>query len=141
MQDVNTLARENIEAYNNRDWQRFKESLAGDVVYEEFGTQRHIKGAEHLIEAWQTWAAALSDVKGTITDSVASGDRVSLEITWSGTHTGPLAGPGGAIPASGKHVSIPAAAVLRFEGEKLKEEHMYFDLMTLLQQIGAMPTP
>jgi steroid delta-isomerase-like uncharacterized protein len=139
MQNVNALALENIEAYNSRDWQRFKESLAADVVYEEFGTQRHIKGAEQLIEAWQAWADAISDVKGTITQSVASGDTVSLEITWSGTHTGPLAGPGGTIPASGKHISVPSAAVLTFEGEKLREEHMYFDLMTLLQQIGAMP--
>ena len=139
MQDVSKLARENIEAYNNRDWLRFRESLAEDVVYEEFGTQRHIKGAEQLIEAWQGWAAALSDVKGTITDAVASGDTVSLEITWSGTHTGPLAGPGGTIPASGRRITVPSAAVLTFEGEKLKEEHMYFDLMTLLQQIGAMP--
>ena len=40
----------------------------------------------------------MPDVKGSVTNAVASGNTVVLEVTWEGTHTGPLAGPKGAIP-------------------------------------------
>jgi len=62
----------------------------------------------------------------------------ALEVTWTGTHTGPLETAEGTIPASGKRQETPAAIVLTFEGDKIKENKQYFDLMTLLKQIGAL---
>jgi predicted ester cyclase len=60
-------------------------------------------------------------------------------VTWKGTHTGPLVTAEGTIPASGKRQETPAAIVYTFEGAKIKESRQYFDLMTLLKQIGAQP--
>ena len=73
-----------------------------------------------------------------MTNAFASGNTVVLEITWQGTHTGPLEMPNGTIPASGKRQSTPSAWIFQFEGVKIKESHHYFDMVTLLQQIGAM---
>ena len=81
----------------------------------------------------------MPDAKGAVTNSLASGNTVTLEITWTGTHTGPLVSPAGTIPASGKSQTTPAAWILEFEGEKIKESRHYFDMVTLLSQIGAMP--
>ena len=60
-------------------------------------------------------------------------------MIWKGTQTGPLGGPQGAIPPSGKQQVTPAALFFTFQGNKIKESHQYFDSMTLLQQIGALP--
>lgn len=138
-QDLIKLARENVEAYNAGDWQRLKAPLASDVVYDEVGTQRRLQGADQLVEAYQGWKQALPDGKGVIKNAFASGNSVAIEVTWTGTQTGPLVGPGGTIPPSGKSMSLPGAQLITFQGDKIKELHQYFDLMTLLQQLGAAP--
>ena len=61
------------------------------------------------------------------------------EITWQGTHSGPLSLPGGTIPPSGKCQITRTSLVLVFEDGKVKESRIYFDMLSLLQQIGAIP--
>ena len=137
--DLIAVARETIEGFNAGDEKRYRATLAPDVVYDEVGTQRRIEGADALAQCWEAWRKAMPDVKGTVTNAVASGDTVVLEITWAGTHTGPLVGPGGTLPASGKRQVTRAALVSMFRGNKIRESHHYFDMMTLLQQLGAVP--
>jgi steroid delta-isomerase-like uncharacterized protein len=138
-QDPIRVARENIEAFNAGDWQRVKATLAPDSVYDEVGTQRRLQGADEIVQAFQGWKQAMPDAKGTITNAIASGNTVTLEITWEGTQTGPLMGPGGSLPASGKRQVTRAAQIATIQGDKIKETHHYFDMMSLLQQIGAAP--
>lgn len=138
-QDLIRVARETIDGFSAGDPERYKATLAPDVVYDEVGTQRCIEGADAWVEAWEGWMQAFPDVKGTVTNAVASDSTVTLEITWEGTQTGPLVGPGGTIPASGKRQVTRAAMVSTFEGGKIKESRHYFDMMSLLRQIGAVP--
>ena len=140
-QDLNKIARENIDAFNAGDWERFKAPLAPDCVYNEMGTQRRIQGPAQIVQAMQGWKQAMpgTDAKGTVTNALASGNTAVLEITWEGTQTGPLVGPGGTIPPSGKRHVTPAAFLMTFEGDRIKEGRQYFDSMTLLQQLGAAP--
>lgn len=139
-QDLVRLARDFVEIFNAGDFQRYKTLLTPDCVYHELATQRRIQGVDKIIESDQEWKQAFPDAKGTVTSTCASSSTVTLEITWEGTQTGPLMGPGGAIPASGKRAVVPACMVLTFQGDKLKECHHYFDMMTLLQQVrGSTP--
>ena len=110
-----------------------------DALYHEFGTERAIEGPEQIIELFKGWKTAFPDAVGTVTSSVASGDIAVLEVTWKGTHTGPLTTAAGTIPASGKSQETPAAVFYVFEGAKIKASRHYFDAMTLLKQIGAEP--
>ena len=80
---------------------------------------------------------AFPDAIGTVTSAVADGKTVALEVTWKGTHTGPLATPQGMLPASGKAQVTPAAFFFTFEGDMIKESRHYFDSTTLFKQIGA----
>jgi len=56
---------------------------------------------------------------------------------WKGVHTGPLQTPTGIIPASNKPVEMPASQVIQVEGGKIKSALHYFDMLTMLAQIGA----
>ena len=103
-------------------------------------TQRRIQGADGIVAANQGWKSAFPDAKGTETSVVASGDTVVQEITWSGTNTGPMETPGGTMPATGKSASVRAVMVSTFDGDKIKETHHYFDMMSMLQQLGVMPS-
>jgi steroid delta-isomerase-like uncharacterized protein len=133
------IAREQVDAFNNGDWERLHAGLAADARYHEFATQREVEGPEKIVELFKGWKTAFPDASGTVTSAVGSGNMAALEVTWKGTHTGPLETAEGTIPASGKRQETPAAIVFTFEGGKIKEDRQYFDLMTLLKQIGAQP--
>jgi len=133
------LAREQIDAFNKGDWELLRGILASDARYEEFGTERKVDGPEQIVELFKGWKTAFPDALGTVTSGVASGNKAALEVTWKGTHTGPLTSAEGTIPASGKRQETPAAFFFTFEGDKVKESRHYFDSLTLLKQIGAQP--
>jgi steroid delta-isomerase-like uncharacterized protein len=132
-------ARKQVEAFNSGDWDLLRGTLASDSRYDELGTQRKIEGPEKIIEVFRLWKAAFPDGAGTVTSAISSGNEVALEVTWTGTHTGPLETADGTIPASGKRQETPAAVFFTFEGDKIKESRHYFDSLTLLTQIGVQP--
>ncbi|TMB95946.1 MAG: hypothetical protein E6J42_09910, partial [Chloroflexi bacterium] len=69
MSDIGKIARENVEAYSSGNWDQLKASLSPDCVYDEIGTQRKMKGADELVQAYQAWKQAIPDGKGTIKDT------------------------------------------------------------------------
>jgi len=133
------IAREQVDAFNNSDWERLQASLSADASYKELGTQRKVTGPEKIVEIFKGWKTAFPDATGTVTSAVGHGSIAALEVTWKGTHTGPLVTGEGTIPASGKHQETPGAYFFTFEGDKIKEGRQYFDSMTLLKQVGAQP--
>jgi steroid delta-isomerase-like uncharacterized protein len=141
MANVIEIAKASITAYNEKDWSKAKDMLAADAVYDEKGTHRRIQGADDIIGAFQGWANAFPDSKATFVSEFASGDTAVLELVWKGVHTGPLQTPTGIIPASNKPVEMPACQVVQVEGGKIKSASHYFDMLTMLTQIGASAAP
>jgi len=133
------LAREQINAFSKGDWETLRGILAPDAHYKEFGTERKVEGPEKIIELFKGWKTAFPDAAGTISSSFASGNKAALELTWTGTHTGPLTTAEGTIPASGKSQETPGAVFYTFDGNKIKSMRQYFDSLTLLKQIGVQP--
>jgi predicted ester cyclase len=89
----------------------------------------------------QAWKQAFPDVKGTVDHAFADGNTVVLEVTWTGTQTGPLQGPGGAIPATGRQQTTRTSWVLTFDGDRIKNSRHYFDMLSMLQQLAVLPAP
>jgi len=133
------IAREQVDAFNNSDWERLQAGLTADSRYHELATERTVEGPEQIVELFKGWKTAFPDAAGTVTSAVGSGNTAALEVTWKGTHTGPFGTAEGTIPASGKRQETPAAFVFTFEGDRIKESRQYFDSLTLLKQIGAQP--
>ncbi len=67
----------------------------------------------------------------------AHGEWVCGEYAISGTHTGPVPGPGGQeIPVTNERVKISSATVYRVQGGNVTEVHEYFDQLSYLTQLG-----
>jgi steroid delta-isomerase-like uncharacterized protein len=139
--DPTGVAREIVEAFNRADWERLKARVTSDVIYEETGTGRRIEGADAYVQLCIGWKETFADVAGTVRTTAASGDTVAMEITWEGTHTGPLMGPGGTLPPTGKRAPVPATMWFIVQRDRVREIHHHLDLMTLLQELGALPVP
>ena len=99
-------------------------------------THRKAEGIGQVLELMQGWAKAFPDSHGIFHDASVSGDRVVLEIIWHGTHTGPMQTPDGEIPATGKRMEMRACALFEVEAGKVKSIRQYFDMMTMMQQLG-----
>ena len=138
-EDLIQAAREEIEAFNEGDWDRLAAGATDDVVHEEPATGRRVQGKDALIELNRAWREAYPDAKGTITDSFACGDRVAMRITWEGTQSGPLDLPGGGqLPPTGKRVTVLGCQVFRVADGKIAESVHYFDLLGMMEQLGTI---
>ena len=133
------VANEFIEAFNEADWERFSATCSADVIYEEKGSNRTVKGRDGVLEAAKGWKTAFPDIRGKIFKSTAEGTTAALEITWIATHNGPLELPSGTLPATGKAVEFDGVQIFIVEGGKVTHMRHYLDLLTMLTQVGAMP--
>lgn len=79
--------------------------------------------------------AAFPDLKMTIHDQAAEGDKVWTRKTATGTHQGELFG----ISATGKHVSWKIIDIVTITNGKVTEHWVVADVMSLMQQLGAVP--
>jgi steroid delta-isomerase-like uncharacterized protein len=78
---------------------------------------------------------AFPDLRATIHDQIAEGDRVATRKTFRGTHRGEFLG----ISPTGRAVTFDAIDVVRLEKGRIAEHWNVVDLMGLLQQIGMAP--
>jgi steroid delta-isomerase-like uncharacterized protein len=124
-------------AFNEKNWDAVRASITSDSVYDEVATNRKVQGVEQIIPLWQGWATAFPDAKCTFHRALPSDSTVVLELTWQGTHKGPLQTPKGAIGPTGKSIDIRACVVTEIAGDKAKLQRHYFDMATLLQQLGV----
>ena len=133
------IAKATVTVYNDRDWAKAKTVLASDFVYDEVATARKVTGADQTLDLWKGWAQAFPDSKGTVQNARATGDgTVVLEVTWKGTHKGALQTPSGPIAATNKPIEVRACAVVEIQGDRARSERHYFDMATLLRQIGVL---
>jgi len=139
MSSLTKLAKDTVDAFNDRNWEHITSLLAPNCTYDEVSTGRRMKGHSETLQGMKGWTNAFRDATGTVTSTLERGDTVVLEITWKGTHNGPLDGSGGSIPPSGKSVTIRAIEVFGFDGDRIIEMRHYFDQYAMLRQIGAIP--
>lgn len=86
----------------------------------------------------QGFKQAFPDMKLAHTNEISEGDRVGIQMTAKGTHTGPLQTPMGVIPPSGKTVELQVAEFFVWKNGLLQSIDNYQDAGSLLRQVGAL---
>jgi steroid delta-isomerase-like uncharacterized protein len=135
---VTDLALAPILAFNEKNWDKLRALVTPGYVYDEIATGRRVQGVNDVLALWRAWATAFPDSKATVNREFVSGTTVTLEITWRGTHTGPLQTPNGEIAATGKKIELRACQIVEVTGDKAASARHYFDMTTLLRQIGTV---
>jgi steroid delta-isomerase-like uncharacterized protein len=129
------IARRHVEASDRGDHAAAFAVVAPDAVWHGF------PGMPATVDAWKQAHAmffgAFPDMRITIDDELAEGDKVVTRWTARGTHTGELMG----IPPTGKRVTFSAIAVDRIAGGEILEHWIEIDRLGLMQQLGAIPAP
>lgn len=136
---ANEAATRMLEAFNQADWRAFRDGVTDDVVYVESGTGRRVEGADAYLALCEGWRKALPDVRGTVRRAVEGDGVVAQEVTWTGTHDGPLPTPTGDIEATHRPVSVDATLWVEIRDGAVSEVHHHLDVMALMAQIGVTP--
>jgi steroid delta-isomerase-like uncharacterized protein len=79
---------------------------------------------------------AFPDIAIELTTRFTAADSAMLEWTMSGTHHGTLAG----MPPTGASFSVRGATALQLERGLISRNSDYWDMATLLKQLGLMPS-
>jgi steroid delta-isomerase-like uncharacterized protein len=122
------------EAFNNGNL-----DVVDEVYAERFeshgpfagGTQ----GREDVKGFVATYRNAFPNGQTVVEGQVEEGDGVAYRWTFRGTHNGELMG----IPPTGKDVTISGITMIRAENGRIVAQWNCFDVMGMLQQLGAAP--
>jgi steroid delta-isomerase-like uncharacterized protein len=93
-----------------------------------------LAGAKHK---WTSYLTAVPDLRATVEDMVAEGDKLAVRWTVQGTHRGELLG----IPATDKPVRFSGISIYRLAVGKIAEQWEQWDRLPLLRQFGVVAAP
>lgn len=136
MADNATRARGLYEAWNKRDFQVWAEAMAPDGLITIVGSGDTMTGPEGAMKLQTMWADAFPDGKVSVDRVAADGDRVVVELTGTGKHTGVFATPMGSYAPTGRPVTLHLCDFYEFEDGKIAAMRSYFDSGSLMTQLG-----
>jgi steroid delta-isomerase-like uncharacterized protein len=131
-EDNKVLAHRAWEIVDNPDL--LDEVYASDVVWHE--PDQEIQGLEEARQFIDMYKTAFPDLKATVEDVIAEGDKVVTRVTIRGTHQGEVEEFG---PPTGRQIELKGITISRIEGGKIVEDWDSYDNLSLLQQLGLVP--
>ena len=135
-EECKAIVRKYYELLDAGDTEGIMNLLSDDISWSFPGMPEPLdkEGLGGLI---QGFGGAFPDMQHTIRNQFAEDDQVATSITFRGTQNGELMG----VPPSGNQVEFNGLNVHRIRDGKIVEAESGFDMMSLMQQIGALPVP
>ena len=96
-------------------------------------------GRENVLSFLGVFSEAFPDLRLELKQLLTDGSAAAAEGTLSGTHGGVLHTPNGDVAPTGRVVELRWAAMYTTDGDTLKSEHLFFDQMDFLGQLGLLP--
>ena len=121
------------EVINAGSMESFDELVAEDYV--DRSDASPVAGKEPYRELIVQTRQTFPDLHMTIEGMVGSGDTVVLRFRASGTQAGELFG----VPPTGRRLEWTGIGWLRFQDGRLVERWNESDMISVLQQLGAIP--
>jgi len=119
------------EIWNRKRPDRIADFLTKDYVRHSPSGLMH--GAQGLRQDYDTYLLAFLDCHIRIDDMTCEGNQVVVRFTATGTQKGEFLD----LPATNRAVSVPGITVMQIAGGKIAEEHVVWDRLGILQQLGA----
>jgi len=140
--DYRAIANRVVEAWNRHDARAVAQLYTEDATLWDPTLPQPLRGRKALEEFTQTMMRAFPDLRGESANVFGSGDHIAIEFVMRGTHEGPLAGPQGEIPPTGRRVEMRACQISRLTADGLfQDDRTYYDTAGMMQQLGLMPGP
>src|SRR5262245_45480300 len=128
-----------IATYTDEVWNQHSVE-AMDKFYSPDYVHHDVSGPDiRTLDDYKQWATALlsglSNVRVIIDDLVAEPGKAVKIWTACGLHDNSFAG----IPPTGKEIQFSGVSVYRLADDQIVESWYVYDMLGLLQQLGAIP--
>jgi predicted ester cyclase len=131
------LVRTYVETiFNQRQVERADELVAPDYL-DHAALPGQAPGLPGAKQKWVMYLAGIPNLRVTIEELVAEGDKVAVRRSYAGTHRGELLG----IPPTGKQVRLGGISIFRLAGGDDRRAGEQLDRLALMRQLGVLPTP
>ena len=129
------------EAFNTADWESYAAPLTGATIYES--PRVNARGPEEIIQFVKGVRETFPDMRATATNVLVSGNTLVRELTWEGTHGGPLRTPQGTIPPTNRRVRFKGVVLLEASDDgRVLAVREYYDRAVVMAQMGiGAPAP
>jgi steroid delta-isomerase-like uncharacterized protein len=138
MGNLRSVVEQHYRDMNDHEFERTRPLFADDVVTTMPGGPT-MEGIEPFMQAGDMFERAFPDLHVEIRNCVEQGETVIAEAAISGTHTGPLATPGGEIPPTNKRIDFLVADAFDVHDGKVTGHRVYYDQMAMMVQLGLVP--
>jgi len=120
--------KELVRRYFDERWNRHNLDICDELLAPSFA----VDDAKEFVRSFH---AAFANIQLTILDLLTEGNQVAVHWRVTGKHQGEYLG----VPATGKSVTYQGIALLRVEDGKIVDDIAYWDNLSILQQLGAVP--
>jgi steroid delta-isomerase-like uncharacterized protein len=111
--------------------------VAEDAVYTMMADDQEIRGREAIQQMIQYFYTVAFEGAHETSGMIFADGYATVEGFLVGRHIGEFAG----IPATGKEVRVPICHIFKVADGQIQRAHIYFQMVTLMQQLGALPAP
>jgi steroid delta-isomerase-like uncharacterized protein len=112
-----------------------KELISADARFYVPGQPEPLRGPAGYLNIINMMRSGFPDIRWELEEMVAENEKVAARFTMRGTHQGTFF----SVPATSRTIEVTAVNFYRFSDGQIIEEYGQPDLLSLLQQIGAVP--
>jgi steroid delta-isomerase-like uncharacterized protein len=121
------------EAFNKGNF-----SILEEVIHPEYrysSPEGQLEGIDQLRDLIQGFHQGFPDLKLSIDDLFAAGNKVCTRFTLTGTHQGEYMG----ISSTEKPIKVTGVVISRLKDGRIIEEWEILDMLGFFQQLGLVP--
>ena len=138
VEDNKALVERLLDAWNRDDFDEIEGILSPDFVNNNPPPLPGIgRDRDGMIAIMRHVKQGFPDARGEVLNLMAEGDRVVIHDRVVGTHEGEFFG----VPPTGKQASWDFMHIFRIADGRIAERWGIVDAMSVMQQLGAIPTP
>jgi steroid delta-isomerase-like uncharacterized protein len=130
------IVREHMESENRHEFDVTLDTF-DHPRYELIATGEVHDGPEEVAAYFAESRTAFPDQRNELISLHHADDAVLVEAIIRGTHDGPLR----SLPPTGREYELRILAMFIFEEDRLQCERVYFDQLTVLEQLGIARDP
>ena len=123
------------EFYNQGNVESAERFFADSYVHHDPASAQ-VRDRDGLKQVLRAFLAGCPDLHITIDQLLAEGDTVTKRWSYHATHTGDLAG----LPPTLKRITMSGLELFRLSDGKIVECWLGYDNLSLMQQLGVIPT-
>jgi predicted ester cyclase len=138
--EAKAVVERGMKAFNAHDLEALARDAAPDIESTAPGDVK-LKGPQAVKEYNQDFVRAFPDARIEAKNIFTQGNNVIVEGIFTGTHDGTLKTPMGDVPATSRKVRGEFIQVFEVDRGLVKRNHLIFDQVQLMTQLGMAPAP